>query len=163
MNWMVWFSLSGRYEGIDERLVSAEVDEEISIGDYVLSGGELPAMVFDGCADTSDSGCSRRLTSRRSRNHLRTDCWIVRTTRDRKLLPGSRFPDVLLSGNHAAILRWRRKQSLGRTWQRRPEMIEKQVRRADDLGFAQGVSSMSRRILRAAWAASRRLDLKLGR
>jgi tRNA (guanine37-N1)-methyltransferase len=126
--------VSGRYEGIDERLVSAEVDEEISIGDYVLSGGELPAMVLMDALIRLMPGVlgDEESAKQESFEDGLLDC--PHFTRP-ETYSGIKVPDVLLSGNHAAISRWRRKQSLGRTWQRRPEMIEKQARRADDLGL----------------------------
>lgn len=115
--------LCGRYEGVDERLIRTEVDEEISIGDYVLSGGELPAMVLTdtvlrllpgvlGDAQSADED---------SFAHGLLDC--PHYTRPEEY-QGMRVPDVLLSGNHALIAKWRLKQSLGRTWQRRPELLE---------------------------------------
>ncbi|MBI3897933.1 MAG: tRNA (guanosine(37)-N1)-methyltransferase TrmD [Gammaproteobacteria bacterium] len=114
--------LAGRYEGVDERLIEAEVDEEWSIGDYVLSGGELPAMVLidaiarqlpgalgDEDSATEDSFVSGML-----------DC--PHYTRP-ELYEGQTVPEVLLSGDHERIRRWRLKQALGRTWLRRPELL----------------------------------------
>lgn len=114
--------LAGRYEGVDERLIEARVDAEVSIGDYVLSGGELPAMVLidalvrllpgalnDGESASQDSYSDGLLDWP---HYTRPDDW-----------KGRKVPAVLQSGNHAAIETWRRKQALGRTWLRRPEMI----------------------------------------
>ncbi|MEH6386992.1 tRNA (guanosine(37)-N1)-methyltransferase TrmD [Pseudomonas profundi] len=115
--------LCGRYEGIDERIIERCVDEEVSIGDYVLSGGELGAMVLldamtrliPGVLGHADSAVEDSF----SEGWL--DC--PHYTRPEEFA-GQRVPEVLLSGNHALIRRWRLKQSLGRTWQRRPELLE---------------------------------------
>ncbi len=116
--------LAGRYEGIDERLIDAYVDEEWSIGDYVLSGGELPAMVLMdavtrllpdvlGHADSAeqDSFADGLL-----------DC--PHYTRPEEI-GGRLVPEVLKSGNHELIRRWRLQQALGRTWLRRPDLLER--------------------------------------
>jgi len=114
--------VAGRYEGIDERLIEAEVDEEWSLGDYVLSGGELAAMVIVDCVTRLLPGALGDAASAEQESHVDglLDCphyTRPETTEDRTV------PGVLLSGDHAAIARWRRKQALGRTWQRRPDMI----------------------------------------
>ncbi len=116
--------LCGRYEGVDERLIRRSVDEELSIGDYVLSGGELAAMVLidavvrqlpgalgDGLSAEQDSFVNGLL-----------DC--PQYTRP-ETYAGDPVPPVLLSGHHAQIERWRLKQSLGRTWLRRPDLLER--------------------------------------
>ncbi|MDN7130764.1 tRNA (guanosine(37)-N1)-methyltransferase TrmD [Vreelandella profundi] len=115
--------VAGRYEGIDERVVESDIDEEWSIGDYVLSGGELPAMVLIDAAARLIPGVLGHQDSavEDSFNDGLLDC--PHYTRP-ELIDGRQVPDVLLSGNHAAIKRWRLKQSLGRTWQRRPDMLE---------------------------------------
>ena len=113
----------GRYEGVDERLIELEVDEEWSIGDYVLSGGELaaaividavarmlPGVLGDDQSAAQDSFAGGVL-----------DC--PHYTRP-EVVDGHAVPPVLLSGDHAAIERWRRKQALGRTWLRRPDLLE---------------------------------------
>ena len=115
--------LAGRYEGVDERLIRRRVDREISIGDYVLSGGELPAMVMvdaivrllpgslnDAESATQDSFSEGLLDWP---HYTRPEEWR-----------GERVPEVLLSGNHAAIAKWRRKQALARTLARRPDLLE---------------------------------------
>ena len=114
--------LCGRYEGVDERLIERCVDEEISIGDFVLSGGEIPAMALldaivrqlpgvlnDAESATQDSFVAGLL-----------DCPHYTRPEDYE---GLRVPDVLLSGHHEAIRRWRLEQALGRTWQRRPDLL----------------------------------------
>jgi tRNA (guanine37-N1)-methyltransferase len=114
--------LCGRYEGIDQRLIDREVEEEISLGDFVLSGGELPAMVLldaivrqlPGALNTADSAHEDSFADGL------LDC--PHYTRP-EVYADERVPEVLLSGNHAAIRRWRLKQSLGRTWLRRPDLL----------------------------------------
>lgn len=115
--------VAGRYEGIDERVVESDIDEEWSIGDYVLSGGELPAMVLIDAAARLIPGVLGHQDSavEDSFNDGLLDC--PHYTRP-EVIDGRQVPDVLLSGNHAAIKRWRLKQSLGRTWQRRPDLLE---------------------------------------
>ncbi|MGH8518880.1 MAG: tRNA (guanosine(37)-N1)-methyltransferase TrmD, partial [Panacagrimonas sp.] len=117
--------LCGRYEGVDERLVASAVDVELSLGDFVLSGGELAAMVLiDGVARLlpgvlghAESAGQDSFSSSGLLDHphySRPEVW-----RDRAV------PDVLMSGNHAALARWRLKQALGRTWLRRPDLLDK--------------------------------------
>jgi tRNA (guanine37-N1)-methyltransferase len=117
--------LCGRYEGVDERLLARQVDDEISIGDYVLSGGELAAMVLidsvvrqmpgvlgdpeSANQDSFSDGCKNLL-----------DC--PHYTRP-EVYQGDAVPEVLMSGNHARINRWRLQQALGRTWLRRPDLL----------------------------------------
>jgi len=115
--------LCGRYEGIDERLIRAEVDEEISIGDYVLSGGELAAAVIvDAVARLREGvlGDAESAVQDSFEDGL-LDC--PHYTRPVEHALGA-VPDVLMSGNHAEIAKWRRMQSLGRTWQRRPDLLD---------------------------------------
>jgi tRNA (guanine37-N1)-methyltransferase len=115
--------VAGRYEGVDERLIARRVDREVSIGDYVTSGGELPAMVMidaivrllpgslnDAGSASQDSFSDGLLDWP---HYTRPEVW-----------EGERVPEVLLSGNHAAIARWRRKQALARTRARRPDLFE---------------------------------------
>lgn len=116
--------LCGRYEGIDERLVEREVDAEVSIGDYVLSGGEPAAMVMiDALVRLLDSalGNSKSAVQDSFSDGL-LDC--PHFTRP-EVWEGQAIPAVLKGGNHKAIAEWRRKQSLGRTAERRPELLEK--------------------------------------
>ncbi len=116
--------LAGRYEGVDERLLQLEVDEEISLGDYVLSGGELPAMVLiDGLARLLPGVLGNEDSSEQdSFSQGLLDC--PHYTRPEEV-EGLRVPDVLLSGNHKDIAAWRLKNALGRTWERRKDIIEK--------------------------------------
>ena len=114
--------ICGRYEGIDERVIERHVDEEISIGDYVLSGGELPAMVLmDAVARLVPGVLGHKASAvEDSFTDGLLDC--PHYTRP-EILDGQKVPDVLLSGNHEKIRQWRLMQSLGRTWQRRPELL----------------------------------------
>ena len=116
--------LCGRYEGVDERLLQHEVDEEISIGDYVLSGGELAAAVLiDAVARLQDGALNDAESALQDsfEGDGLLDC--PHYTRPVEHALGT-VPEVLLSGNHAAIARWRRQQSLGRTWLRRPDLLD---------------------------------------
>jgi len=114
--------LCGRYEGVDERFLAAAVDEEVSIGDYVLSGGELAAAVLIDAVGRLQEGALGDAASAQEDSFSRglLDCpHYTRPVRD----GGQDVPEVLLSGNHALIRRWRLKQSLGRTWLRRPDLL----------------------------------------
>jgi len=123
--------LAGRYEGIDERLIEDHVDEEWSIGDYVTSGGELPAMVLldaiirllPGALGHAQSAAQDSFTGGL------LDC--PHYTRPERI-GGRAVPAVLLSGDHRAIARWRRLQSLGRTWLRRPDLLNRSSLDEDD-------------------------------
>ncbi len=114
--------ICGRYEGIDERVIDAHVDEEVSIGDYVLSGGELPAMVLmDAVARLVPGVLGHKASAvEDSFTDGLLDC--PHYTRP-EVLEGQAVPEVLLSGDHEKIRQWRLTQSLGRTWQRRPELL----------------------------------------
>ena len=113
----------GRYEGIDERFIEAHVDEEWSIGDYVLSGGELPAMVLIDAVTRLLPGALGHADSAEedSFSDGLLDC--PHYTRP-EVYEGKRVPDVLLSGNHEHIRRWRLQQALGRTWERRADLLD---------------------------------------
>src|SRR6266487_4681549 len=127
--------LCGRYEGVDERLIRRSVDEELSIGDYVLSGGELAAMVLiDAIVRQLPGALGDGLSAERDSfvNGL-LDC--PQYTRP-EVYVGEAVPPVLMSGHHARIERWRLKQSLGRTWLRRPELLERR-----------GMSEVERKLL----------------
>ncbi len=116
--------VAGRYEGVDERFIEAEIDEEWSIGDYVLSGGELPALVvidaigrlLPGVLGSAESAVQESFTG----DLLDWPHYTRPPTLD-----GRAVPAVLSSGDHAAIERWRLQQALGRTWLRRPELLER--------------------------------------
>jgi tRNA (guanine37-N1)-methyltransferase len=121
--------LCGRYEGVDERLLRRRVDEEISIGDFVLSGGELAAMVVMDAVVRQLPGAVGEPASvvEESFADGLLDC--PQYTRP-ETYRGEKVPDVLLSGHHENIRRWRLKQALGRTWLRRPDLLA--VRRLND-------------------------------
>lgn len=134
----------GRYEGVDERFIEREVDEELSIGDYVLSGGELAAAVLMDAVGRLQPGVlnDAESASQDSFEDGLLDC--PHFTRSESLGTEG-VPPVLLSGDHAAIRRWRRQQSLGRTWLRRPDLLAGREFGAED-----------QRLLaefQAAWAA----------
>jgi len=116
--------LAGRYEGVDERLIARAVDEEVSIGDYVLSGGELAAMVVVDCIVRQLPGALGDAESASQDSFVNGLLDYPNYTRP-EVYEGAEVPQVLLSGNHADIARWRLKQALGRTWRRRPELLER--------------------------------------
>lgn len=115
--------VAGRYEGLDERLIEAEVEQQWSIGDYVLSGGELACLVLL-------DAMTRLLPGSLGHEHSAADDSFEngflehpQYTRPEEV-DGRRVPEILLSGNHGAIRRWRMKQALGRTWLRRPDLLQ---------------------------------------
>ncbi|ACR01383.1 tRNA (guanine-N1)-methyltransferase [Thauera aminoaromatica] len=114
--------LCGRYEGVDQRLIDREVDEELSLGDFVLSGGELPAMVLLDAIVRQLPGALNTAGSAQEDSFADGLLDCPHYTRPERY-EDERVPEVLLSGNHAAIRRWRLKQSLGRTWLRRPDLL----------------------------------------
>lgn len=118
--------VAGRYEGIDERLIELEVDEELSIGDYVLSGGEMAAMVVVDAVTRLLPGALGHQESAEQDSFSAglLDCPHFTRPEDYQ---GKQVPPVLLSGDHAAIRRWRLKQALGRTWLRRPDLLQDKV------------------------------------
>jgi tRNA (guanine37-N1)-methyltransferase len=115
--------IAGRYEGVDERLVQRSVDLEVSIGDYVTSGGELPAMVLLDCLVRRLPGSLNDAQSAEQDSFSDGMLDWPHYTRPEQW-QDARVPEVLLSGNHAAIARWRRKQALGRTYERRPDLAD---------------------------------------
>jgi len=123
--------VAGRYEGLDERFVEGEVRTELSLGDYVLSGGELAAAVvidavtrlLPGVLGHEDSNVEESYTAGL------LDC--PQYTRP-EVVDGLSVPEVLLGGDHAAVRRWRLKQALGRTWLRRPQLLAARVLTAEE-------------------------------
>ncbi len=115
--------LAGRYEGIDERLIEAYEDEEWSVGDYVLSGGELPAMVLMDAIIRRLPGVLGHADSAEQDSYAGGLLDCPHYTRPEEI-EGRRVPAVLTSGNHDLIRRWRLQQALGRTWLRRPDLLE---------------------------------------
>lgn len=114
--------LCGRYEGVDERLIERQVDYEVSVGDYVLSGGELPAMALMDALIRQIPGVLGDAESASQDSFVQGLLDCPHYTRP-EVYEGVAVPAVLMSGNHAEIDRWRLKQSLGRTWSRRPELL----------------------------------------
>lgn len=115
--------VAGRYEGIDERVIEADIDEQWSIGDFVLSGGELAAMVMIDAVTRWVPGVLGHADSAQQDSFAEGLLDCQHYTRP-EVLDGQRVPEVLLSGNHELIRRWRLQQSLGRTWIHRPDLIE---------------------------------------
>lgn len=126
--------VAGRYEGVDERVIETEVDEELSIGDYVLSGGELAALVIIDALARLLPGALNDAESAAEDSFMHGLLDYPHYTRPEEV-DGRRVPPVLMSGDHAAIRRWRRQQALGRTWLRRPELLEKLELSADERGW----------------------------
>ncbi|GAB4353831.1 MAG: tRNA (guanosine(37)-N1)-methyltransferase TrmD [Gammaproteobacteria bacterium] len=118
--------VAGRYEGIDERVVERDVDQEWSIGDYVLSGGELAAMVLIDAITRLQPGALGDKDSAEQDSYVDGLLDCPHYTRP-EVIDGQRVPQVLLSGDHAAIARWRLKQALGRTLSRRPDLLQDRV------------------------------------
>ncbi len=123
--------LCGRYEGVDERVIAREVDDEISIGDYVLSGGELAAMVVIDAIVRQLPGALGDAESAAQDSFVSGLLDHPHYTRP-EVYADQPVPPVLMSGNHAEIERWRLKQALGRTWQRRPELLEQRTLSEDE-------------------------------
>jgi tRNA (guanine37-N1)-methyltransferase len=115
--------VAGRYEGVDERFIDLEVDEELSAGDYVLSGGELPALMVMDAVTRLLPGALGDANSAQEDSFMDGLLDYPHFTRPEKV-EGSQVPAELIGGNHADIRRWRAKQALGRTWQRRPDLLE---------------------------------------
>jgi tRNA (guanine37-N1)-methyltransferase len=116
--------VAGRYEGVDERFIERETDEQWSIGDYVLSGGELPALVVIDAIARLIPGTLGRAESAEQESFSDGLLDWPHYTRP-PAMEGQAVPAVLMSGDHAAIHRWRLRQALGRTWLRRPELLER--------------------------------------
>ena len=126
--------IAGRYEGIDERLLISDVDAVWSIGDFVLSGGELPALVvIDAVARLLPGtlGCAESAEQESFNDDLLD--WPHYTRPE--VIDGQAVPVVLLSGDHAAIRRWRLSQALGRTWLRRPDLLERRALSEEELAL----------------------------
>ena len=118
--------LCGRYEGVDQRLIDQEVDEEISLGDFVLSGGEIPALSLIDAMVRQLPGALNDSASAQEDSFVDGLLDCPHYTRPEEF-KGLKVPAVLTSGNHAEIRRWRLKQSLGRTWLRRPDLLQQRV------------------------------------
>jgi tRNA (guanine37-N1)-methyltransferase len=123
--------IAGRYEGIDERLVAREVDWEIAIGDFVVSGGELPALMLIDALARQLPGALNDADSAAQESFVDGLLDCPRYTRP-ETFEGMPVPAVLLSGDHAAIARWRRMQALGRTRERRPDLLDGRMLTPED-------------------------------
>lgn len=132
--------LCGRYEGIDERVRDLFVDEEISIGDYVLTGGELAAMVIIDAVSRFVPGVLGSDRSAEDDSFYNSLLEYPQYTRPFDFR-GRCVPDVLLSGNHSAIATWRRKEALRRTWMRRPDLLSKANLSEEDKEFLEEIGS----------------------
>jgi len=119
--------IAGRYEGIDQRLINSEVDEEWSLGDFILSGGELAAMCLIDTIVRLQPGALGHMESASQDSFSSALLDYPHYTRPAKIDGQQKVPDVLLQGDHTAIARWRLKQALGRTWQRRPDLLKKHI------------------------------------
>jgi tRNA (guanine37-N1)-methyltransferase len=126
--------IAGRYEGIDERIIEQEVDEEWSIGDYILTGGELPAMVMIDAMARLIPGVVGDEASV-SQDSLTTGLLKYPQYTRPEVIMGRKVPDVLLSGHHKQIEKWRLQASLGKTWQRRPDLLAKKNLSQDELAL----------------------------
>ena len=120
--WERMILLAGRYEGIDQRLVDSEVDEEWSVGDYVLSGGELAALIVIDAVTRLLPDVLGHTESALQDSHMHGLLDFPHYTRP-ATIDGMTVPEVLLSGDHRAIQRWRMQQALGKTWLRRPDLL----------------------------------------
>ncbi len=123
--------VAGRYEGVDERFIERETDEAWSIGDYVLSGGELPALVVIDAIARLIPGTLGRAESAEQESFSDGLVDWPHYTRP-PAVDGAAVPPVLMSGDHAAIQRWRLRQALGRTWLRRPDLLERRGMSEDE-------------------------------
>jgi tRNA (guanine37-N1)-methyltransferase len=132
--------LCGHYEGVDERVIEEIVDEEISIGDYVLTGGEIPAMVLVDCICRLIPGVLSDEENICSESHFDGLLEYPQYTHPQRVL-GREVPEILLSGHHANIAKWRREQSLLRTLKRRPDLLEKAMLTDEDYRFLQELLS----------------------
>ena len=130
--------ICGRYEGVDERIRTRLVTDEISIGDYVLTGGELPALILIDAVTRLLPGALGDPTGAQDDSHASGLLEYPHYTRPPEFR-GERVPDILLSGDHAKIEKWRREQSLLRTLQRRPDLLEKAELTEKDLRFLKSV------------------------
>ncbi len=115
--------LCGHYEGVDERVIEKIVDEEISVGDYVLTGGELPALILADSVSRMIPGVLANEQAFSEESHFNSLLEYPQYTRP-PVWEGESVPEVLLSGHHGNIEKWRKEQSLKRTFERRPDMLE---------------------------------------
>jgi tRNA (guanine37-N1)-methyltransferase len=122
--------VAGRYEGVDERFIQHDCDEEWSLGDYVISGGELAALIVVDAITRLQPNVLGNAQSAQEDSHSDGLLDYPQFTRP-EVIADDAVPDVLLSGHHADIARWRMKQSVGRTWQKRPDLLKKKTLSAE--------------------------------
>ena len=132
--------LCGRYEGVDERIREHLVTDEISIGDYVLTGGELPALMIIDAISRLLPGVLGDPTGAEDDSHSMGLLEYPHYTKPPEFR-GAKVPDVLVSGNHAKIEKWRREQALTRTFNKRPDMLEKAELSKEDIKFVKSLKS----------------------
>ena len=132
--------ICGRYEGVDERVHQHLVTDELSIGDYVLSGGEIPAMVVVEAVTRLIPGVLGDPSAPFEDSHAEGLLEYPHYTRP-PVFRGWPVPEVLLSGNHAAIVHWRRRQALRRTWERRPDLLHQALLTAEDEAYLQQLAA----------------------
>ena len=132
--------LCGHYEGVDERIIEEIVDYEISIGDYVLTGGEIPAMVVIDSISRLIPGVLSSSDSYTNESHYSGLLEYPQYTRPIEFM-GRRVPDVLISGHHANIEKWRREKSIERTLYKRPDMIDKAELSQEDQNFLEKIKT----------------------
>ena len=128
------FILCGHYEGVDERVIEEIVDEEVSIGDYVLTGGELPALVLVDCVVRMLEGTLSKADCYEDESHYNGLLEYPQYTRP-EIWHDKKVPEILLSGHHANIQKWRHEQALIATAKKRPELLEKLDLSAEDLAI----------------------------
>ena len=136
--------LCGHYEGVDERVLEEIVDEEISVGDYVLTGGELPALVLTDCIARMVDGVLPNEEAYSGESHYNVLLEHPQYTKPYEW-NGKQVPDVLISGHHANIDEWKRKQSLKRTFERRPELLDRAELSKKDMLFLQELKSETKK------------------
>lgn len=137
--------LCGHYEGIDERVLEEIVDEEISIGDYVLTGGELPALVLTDCIARMIDGVLPNEEAYAMESHFSSLLEHPQYTKPYEW-NGKKVPEVLISGHHAKIDKWKREQSLKRTFERRPEMLKNAALDQSDKKFLEKLASEQKKL-----------------
>ena len=134
--------LCGHYEGVDQRVIDEYVDEEISVGDYVLTGGELPALVLADCVSRMIPGVLSDNVCFEEESHYGGLLEYPQYTKPYEWR-GKTVPDVLMSGHHANIEKWRREQALAETLKKRPDMLEKAVFEENDIKMQTFLSEKS--------------------
>ncbi len=134
--------LCGHYEGVDQRVLDAICDEEISIGDYVLTGGELPALVLTDTICRMVDGVLASEECYEEESHFSGLLEYPQYTRPR-VWEGQEVPEILLSGHHKNITKWKREQSLAQTFKKRPEMLETAELTDSDIAFLETLKAKS--------------------